>query len=199
MEAMLLKNYMINNQTILLTGIYGRFSHLQTMVIEGNKTYRVNVSSDQLINSILRKRGSSLRKSMDKSREYLGNSKMYPIKIDPQQGIYFFPSKSPKRPDCVWFSLIHVKRAETFEKNKTKVFLSHGHSIIIDGQLSAFMNKWQKALELRRKMAESENFPIMFYLEQREDKSQKEVKMNPDMIFDDQIDLSSGQNEREER
>jgi competence protein ComK len=119
--------------------------------------------------------------------------------IDSEQGIYFFPSKSPKRPDCVWFSLIHVKGAVTFGKNKTKVLLSHGHSIIVDGQLSSFMNKWQRALELRRKIAVYEKCPIKFYLEPKEDNNQKELKINPDIIFDDQEDISSGQNEREER
>ncbi len=196
---MLLKNYRINEQTILLTGIYGKFSHLQTMVIDGSKTYRVNVSTEQLIDSFLRNRGSSLRKSMEKAREYLGNLKMYPIQIESEQGIYFFPSKSPKRPDCVWFSLFHVKGAKTFGKNKTKVFLSHGHSIIIDGQLSAFMGKWQRALEFRRKIAEHENCPIKFYLEPKEMKKQKEIKINPDTILGDQKDISGSTNEREER
>lgn len=193
---MLLQNYQINEQTILLTGIYGRYNHLQTMIIDGNKTYRVNGSSEQIIDSALKLAGSSLKKEMEGARTYLGNLKMYPVKINSQLGLYFFPSKSPKRPDCVWFSLIHVKGAKTFGKNKTKVYLSHGHSIIIECRLSAFNNKLRRTMELRRMIAEKEHCPISFYLEPKKSlQKRKQTKMDPSMVNDDQKDISSGQND----
>lgn len=193
---MLLKNYQINEKTILLTGIYGRYHHLQTMIIDGNCTYRVNGSSEQIIDSSLKKEGSSLRLEMAYARGILGNLKMYPIKMNSNLGIYFFPSKSPKRSDCVWFSLIHVKGAKLFGKNKTKVFLSHGHTIIIDCKLSTFNNKFRRAQEFRRMLVENEHYPVTFYLEPRKNTDKRQdKKIDTPIINDDQKDISREQNE----
>lgn len=193
---MLLRNYQINEQTVLLTGIYGRYNHLQTMIIAGNKTYRVNGSTEQIIEKALKKEDSSFRRALANARAYLGNLKMYPIKINSQQGLYFFPSKSPKKPDCVWFSLVHVKGAKLFGKNKTKVYLSYGHSIIIDCKLSTFQNKLRRTQELRRKVVENEHCPFTFFLEPKKSlQKQKETKIDTSLLNDDQKDISSGQNE----
>lgn len=196
MVTMLLKNYQINEQTMLLTGIYGRYNQIQTMIIEGNNTYRVNGSTEQIIDSALKKTGSSIRQEVTQAREMMGNLKMYPIKINSHQGLYFFPSKSPKRPDCVWFSLIHVKGVKLFGKNKTKVILSHGHSIIIDCKPSSFNTKLRRAQEFRRLMVEYEHCPFTFYVEPKKNQQkQNNTILDMSKINDDQKDISSGQNE----
>lgn len=187
---MLLKDYTINENTILLTGIYGHYGHLQTMVIDLEKTYRVNGSSEQIIDTTLKKMGSSLRGALDGAKANLGNLKMYPIKINSRSGLYLFPSKSPKKPDCVWFSLFHVKRANTFGKNKTKVFLSQGHTIIIDCTLTSFKNKLHRAQELRRRISLNENSPVTFFLEPTTEHDRNNNKgKDTSMMNDDQKDL----------
>jgi competence protein ComK len=190
------KNYFINENTILLTGIYSHHGHLQTLVIETDQTFRVNRTSEQILTSSLKKMGTSLSESLDIAKANLGNVKMYPIRFNPHLGLYLFPSKSPKRPDCVWISLIHVKGAKNFGKNKTKVYLSHDHSIIIDCTLSTFTNKLQRALKLRRMIAENENSPITFYLEPKGGlQIQSDKQIDTSLQNDDQKDISNGQNE----
>lgn len=193
---MLLKNYFINENTILLTGIYGHHGHLQTLVIETGKTFRVNNATEQILNKSLNKMGTTLRGAMDYAKANLGNMNMCPIKMNSQMGLYLFPSKSPKRPDCVWFSLIHVKGAMALGKNKTKVLLSHGHSIVVDSTLTSFKSKYHRALKLRKIIAENENCPITFYLEPKNEKKLRETsEKSYDRINDDQKDISSGQSE----
>ena len=193
---MLLKNYFINENTILLTGIYGHHGHLQTLVIETGKTFRVNNAAEQILNLSLNKMGTTLRGAMDHAKANLGNMNMCPIKMNSQTGLYLFPSKSPKRPDCVWFSLIHVKGAKELGKNKTKVLLSHGHSILVDCTLTSFKSKLHRALKLRKMISENENCPITFYLEPKSEKMLSETsEKNFDLINDDQKDISSGQND----
>jgi competence protein ComK len=162
---MSLNNYIINEETIMLTGVYSHHGALQTMVVETGKTFRVNGTAERILSNSLKKMGTTLRGELDITREKLGNLKMCPIKLNSQSGLYFFPSKSPKRPDCVWFSLFHVKGAVAFGKNKTKVYMSHNHSFIVDCTLSSFNNKLRRSQELRRKIAEQEMCPITFYLE----------------------------------
>jgi competence protein ComK len=193
---MLIKNYNINEKTIMLTGIYGRHGHLQTLVIETGKTFRVNNSSEQILNNSLKRMGTTLRRALDDARANLGNLNMCPIKINSKLGVYMFPSKSPKRPDCVWFSLVHIKGVRSIGKNKTKVYFSHDHSIIVDCTLESFKTKLHRALKLRRIIAEKENCPITFYLESKCDRTVKDPNTkHPNLLNDDQKDLSSGQNE----
>jgi competence protein ComK len=193
---MLLKNYIINEKTILLTGIYGHHGHLQTLVIETGKTFRVNNATEQILTKSLYKMGTTLREAKNNAKAHLGNLNMCPIKVNSQLGLYLFPSKSPKRPDCVWFSLVHVKGAKSLGKNKTKVLLSQGHSIIVDCTLTSFKTKLHRAQKLRKIIAENENCPITFYVEPRSEKMLKDISENNyNMINDDQKDISSGQNE----
>ena len=56
-----------------------------------------------------------------------------------------------------------------------------------------------KSIGAQTENRRSEKCPIRFYLEPKVVKKQKEPKINPDIIFDDHKDISSGQNEREER
>jgi competence protein ComK len=193
---MLLKNYLINENTILLTGIYGHHGQLQTLVIETGKTFRVNNTMEQIMNKSLKKMGTTLRGALEHAKANLGNLNMCPIKMNSQLGLYLFPSKSRKRPDCVWFSLIHVKGAKIHGKNKTKVFLSHGHSIIVDCTLESFKTKLHRAQKLRKLIAENENCPITFYLEPKSDKNIRDtMPKDPNLLNDDQKDISSGQND----
>jgi competence protein ComK len=193
---MLLKNYFINENTILLTGIHGHHGQLQTLVIETGKTFRVNNTAEQILNNSLKKMGTTLRGALDHAKANLGNMNMCPIKMNSQVGLYLFPSKSPKRPDCVWFSLIHVKGAKGLGKNKTKVLLSHGHSIIVDCTLASFKTKLHRAFKLRKMIAENEHCPITFYLEPKSGKIIRESEQKDlNLLNDDQKDISSGQNE----
>jgi competence protein ComK len=193
---MLIKNYIINEKTILLTGIYNYHGHLQTLVIETGKTFRVNNHAEKILNNSLKKMGTTLREAQKETKANLGKLHMCPIKINSQAGLYLFPSKSVKRPDCVWFSLIHVKGAKRIGKNKTKVFLSHGHSITVECTLASFQTKLQRTLKLRHLIAEQEKCPITFYLEPKGDRIIRETKeKNPTLHNDDPKDLSSGQSE----
>jgi competence protein ComK len=91
--------------------------------------------------------------------------RMHPISVNPQMGILLFPTKNMKCPNCVWFSLIHVKTTKRVGINQTEVLTSYGHTILIDMTERAFHTRRHKAIELQETISKNLRCPIFFYVE----------------------------------
>lgn len=161
----MLDHYFINEQTVLLTGEYDQFGRLCTRVIEGEKTFLVNMRPRQVINNTLLKLGSDFRAVRESSKNILGSMHMCPIKINCNLGIWLFPTKSYLNDYCVWFSLMHVKHTKAHGVRRTEVFLSYNHSFMIEMKESSFNQKRQKAEDLRALMVKNSQSPITFFVE----------------------------------
>ena len=161
----ILNDYQINEETVLLTGEYDENGRLCTRVIEGEQTFLVNLKPLQVINNTLLLLGSDFRGSRASSKKILGETNMYPIKINCHLGIWLFPTKSYINDYCVWFSLMHVKKTKARGVRRTEVFLSYNHTFIIDMKESSFNLKRQKAEDLRESMLKNSRSPLTFYLE----------------------------------
>lgn len=162
---MLKKNYWINKETVYFSGEFDKEGQLCTRIVRGYMSYCVKMNSLKLIDESLKKFGFSLRGALDGSKDILGNKNMRPIVINAYLGIYLFPSKSPGKPDCTWFSLLHVLNTESISRKETKVYLSYGHTVVIDMKESNFNRRLNRALELRRVVSENMKIPITFYVE----------------------------------
>ncbi|PLR95896.1 competence protein ComK [Bacillus sp. T33-2] len=161
----MLADYMINKETVLLTGEYDEFGSLCTRVIEGEKTFLVQRTPVQVINKTLLRLGSSFRGARDSSKEVLGVMKMYPLKINQYLGIWLFPTKACSKQNCVWFSLMHIKKTKAIGVRKTEVLLSYNHTFEIEMKETSFNNKRQKAEELREIITKNTKSPLTFYIE----------------------------------
>lgn len=177
-------DYIVNQETVLLTGEYDRFGKLCTRVIEGKETFLVNKKPLEIINETLLGLGSDFRGGRESSKKILGTTHMCPIKINCQLGIWLFPTKSYNHDFCVWFSLNHVKRTKARGIRKTEVFLSYGHSFVIGMKESSFNNKRQKAEDLREEMLKNSKGPLTYYIEEprkginiREDEGENPYKI----------------------
>ena len=162
---MLKKNHFINKEMVYCQGEFDENGQLCSRVFRGPVSFSIKMSPQKFIDESLKKYGSSLRGALDGSKDILGKKNMRPIVINAYLGIYLFPSKSPSKPDCVWFSLFHVVNTESISRNKTKVFLSYGHSVVVEMKESNFNRRLNTTLELRRTVSENMNIPITFYLE----------------------------------
>jgi competence protein ComK len=140
---------MINEKTILLTGEFDEFGKLCTRIIEGEDSFLLNISPVEQIDHTLLNSGSSFKGALESSRFILGPIKMHPIKINESKEIWLVPTKSFKKKSCVWFNLKHVIGTKAHGVSKTEVFMSYGHTFIINMKESAFNNRLQKAQQLR--------------------------------------------------
>lgn len=171
------EDYLINEKTVLLTGEYDCNGKLITRVIDGEETFLVDLTPSQVIDANLLLVGSNLRGSLHSSKNLLGQLYMYPLTINSRLGIYLLPTKSLKKRNCVWFSLIHIKNIQSLGIRKTKVYTSYGHIVEIDMRKSAFINRVQIAKDLRELIIKNSSSPLMYYFE-----SQKGFYISEDSI-----------------
>jgi competence protein ComK len=159
------KDYLMNEKTVLLTGEYDGTGKLITRVIDGEETFLVDLSPAQIIDENLLLIGSDLRGSLLSSKKLLGPKYMYPITINSHLGIYLLPTQSSKKRNCIWFSLMHVKKPQALNVQKTKIPTSFGHIIEVDMKKSTFINRVQTAKDLREMIIKNSKSPLTFYLE----------------------------------
>jgi competence protein ComK len=162
------EEYVINEKTVLLTGEYESNGKLITRVIDGGETFLVDLTPAQVIDASLLLVGSDLRAALQSSKKLLGPLYMYPLSINSGLGIYLLPTHSMKKRNCVWISLLHVKKAQALGIRKTKVYTSYGHVIEIDMRKSAFINRLQITKDLRKIIVENSSNPLTFYVEPQE-------------------------------
>lgn len=143
-------NYLINERTVLLYGVWNEYGELSTFVIDGNDSLLVTMPPIKLIDKSLISYGSNFKGALESAKKLLGdNRQMYPIKIDTFLDIWLFPTKSYKKDNCIWFALNHVRNTKALDINRTKVFLNYGHEIEIIMRESSFRNKRGSASDLR--------------------------------------------------
>ncbi|QIZ08475.1 hypothetical protein HFZ78_18635 [Priestia megaterium] len=159
------EEYLINEKTVLLTGEYDSNGKLITRVIDGGETFQVDLTPSQVIDANLLLVGSNLCGSLHSSKNLLGQLYMYPLTINSRLGIYLLPTKSLKKRNCVWFSLIHIKNTQSLGIRKTKVYTSYGHIVEINMRKSAFINRVQIAKDLREMIIKNSSSALMYYIE----------------------------------
>lgn len=163
----LLEDYRINQETVLLTGEYNEYGKLCTRVIEGEKTFLVNMRPIEIINKTMLGLGSDFHAGRKSSREILGDINMCPIKINCYLGIWLFPTKSYNNDFCIWFSLEHVKKTKSIGIRQTEVFLNYNHTFVVTMKESSFNKRKQKAKELREEMIKNSQGMLTFYVESK--------------------------------
>jgi competence protein ComK len=143
------EKYVIKPETVLIAAELMTNNILFSRVIEGEYTFVVRKPPIDIVEESLHYYCSSLRGAFEGTRSILGNISMPPIMIYTPLDICWFPSSSPYRTDCIWFSLKHVINCEKLQPKKIKVNLHFGHSIEMDMKKERFETKLQRASQLR--------------------------------------------------
>jgi competence protein ComK len=157
--------HLLNEKSVLVTGEYSERGELWSRVIEGQETFLVKKTPIAVIEETLLHVGSDFLGARRSSKYLLSPMRMHPISVNPQMGILLFPTKNMKCPNCIWFSLIHVKTTKRAGVNQTEVLTSYGHTILIDMTERAFHTRRHKAIELQETISRNLRYPIFFYVE----------------------------------
>ncbi|WP_043931120.1 competence protein ComK [Bacillus sp. EB01] len=162
----ILSQYIINENTAGFWEEYDEFGNRLTEVFEGEKKLTVDKSPLKIIDFTLMNQGFSLQGAKDGSKHLLGKGKnVHPLTINAQHGIFLIPTKAYGRHDCLWLSLMHVQDMEAINSYTTRVFLSFGHTVVLDMKEYVFIKKLHKARRLRKAVAKSNKSPITFYVQ----------------------------------
>lgn len=96
--------------------------------------------------------GGEYRGAVKAAKYHLGSRYMVPIKISGLHQIYIMPDQSPKNDGCVWVAIQHIHEFMKEDKNKTRVYLSNGHDIVVALKENQFSDKFNRAKEYKVKI-----------------------------------------------
>ncbi|MFB6466935.1 competence protein ComK [Cytobacillus sp. Hz8] len=147
-----LKNYIIGHKSEMIVPEFNEIGKLCAKIIEGNNIYLVEQSPKAIIEKSLLCYGSDFQGSVKSSKSILGNVCMPPIAICPALDLYWFPSASPYRNDCVWISLAHFQDVKKVNDQKSKVIFKNGFSLCLDISVQSILSRRSLALLLRYEM-----------------------------------------------
>lgn len=182
---MMIKNYVINQRTILLTGEYALDGRLCTRIVEGYRTFLVDKRPSEVLDATLKSVGFDLRGAREGAKYHLNGESMCPIMVNPVLGICLFPINSPYKYDCMWFNPEHIEKTAS-EGRKTVVHFSNGYYITVGLSVIVFNNKWNKADQLRRVTAKNGNNQTTLHLERKRENEiilEKNGRYNFSMII----------------
>jgi competence protein ComK len=120
------KDYVINRNTMAIMTI--THDEYRTKILEPNKIIYCRKTPSMLITEACLDGGSTYIGRKDAMKRMLRTSSKLPIPINPTNGIFFFPNKSPKESECNWFSFFHIKNyiKSNQDKSKTAItFIDH--------------------------------------------------------------------------
>lgn len=172
-------NYLIGRKCGMIEPLYNEEGRLCSIVFEGKRAFIVNQSPKKLIENSLLDYGTNYIGATKSAKSLLGNICMPPIMLCSTLDLYWFPSVSPDRDDCYWFSLTHIDDLERMNEKRTKVIMKSGHSITIDVNYYRFRSKWHLAMQLKYEIDKTNRRPItlLYYPNRRYTyKKQRRVK-----------------------
>ena len=129
--------YEINDKTLAL-----KMKENKTVVYEEGSTFTINgITPNQIMEDSCTYYGSTLEGRKVGSSNVLNMSYKLPILVEDVNNIIFFPTKSPRKRDCVWLSLNNIK--DYYQENdKIVVVFNNGKKLkikesyrIIDSQI----------------------------------------------------------------
>lgn len=143
------KDYIITKGTAVIYPEFTEEGVLQSVAMEGNVLQRVSKKPMDIVDENLRYYGSSLRGAKDSTKIVLGEVFMSPVVINELLNIFFFPSKSPNQPDCIWFALYHIRSYIEIDAKRTCITFINGAKLKVDISYNSFNNRYKNACKFK--------------------------------------------------
>ena len=176
----LVDEYEITPYTLAILPIkYG--SKIYSRIIELENDFISPVKPIEIINRSCEYFGASYAGRKHGTKQLTGITHKAPIAIDPSSSIFFFPTTSPLRPQCIWLSHDHVMSFSRLDQQCTTVVFRNKQSIPIHMSSSSFENQLHRTAFLKTKLVQriEETKRKSFYLFHRSEWSQAS-EMAPD-------------------
>jgi competence protein ComK len=144
-----IKEYEVNPSTMALLGQIGKTGGVETRIIEKNHEFLMKMKPTMIIDQSCRYFGASLKGRQEGTREITGITHKPPIAIDPTNGIYMFPTQSPLKDTCAWFSHSHILKYDSAGYEETIVTMKNGRELLIDISFGSFENQLNRTAQFR--------------------------------------------------
>jgi competence protein ComK len=113
--------------------------------------------------------GSDYEGRRNGTKQLVGYAHKIPIAIDPTNRIFFFPTTSPNRQECIWISHEHVKDYDRVNPQETLILFNNNQSFKFPVSCSSIISQLERTAYLRTKLMQriEYNEKKSFYLLQR--------------------------------
>ena len=144
LSASMIPKYIINTETSSLFS-YFHNGYEFSRVIEGNKTFLVSQSPNEIVEESFYSIGSDLEGAMKAARVLLKKKYKLPVTLSAQKNIVLIRCRSTDRNSTIWLINSHIQDIQRYEHNQTMVHLIGGHSLIVDIKIYSLQEKRNQA------------------------------------------------------
>ena len=143
-------DYKITTQTMAIFPFLEKDTII-SRILEVNRELFVSLSPQEILNLGCILYGSSYSGRKEASKHIADFQYKVPIIMDSSKGMYFFPTTSPSKDECIWISQSHVLNQEKQSKLGTLVTFVNGIKEVVPVSISSFKKQVEKTTYLRSK------------------------------------------------
>lgn len=161
----MVEEYDITPYTFYIEPIqYG--SKTYSKIIEWDTEYISPFKPIDIIKKSCRYFGSSYEGRREGTQQLIGITHKAPIAIDPTNSIFFFPTTSPLRPQCIWISHDQIETFQPSDDSNTNVTFRNNYSIDLPISFRSFDNQLHRTGRLKMKLMQriEETERIAYYM-----------------------------------
>ena len=144
LNATMIQKYIINTEvSSVFSYFYNGYEY--SRVLEGNNTFLVSKSPDEIVKESFHHIGSNLEGAIEATRVILKKKYKLPVTLSAQKNIVLIRCKSTDMNSTIWLINSHIQDIQPYENNQTMVFLIGGHSLIVDIKMDSLQEKRNQA------------------------------------------------------
>jgi competence protein ComK len=148
MKERQIEEYEVNPYTMFIKPVtYG--SKVYSEIYELEDDYLSPFKPLEIIKKSCEYFSSSFEGRKEGTKQLIGITHKVPIVIDPTNFIYFFPTTSPTRSECVWISHEHILDYHRIDSRQTRVVFQNKQSFILPISRSSFENQMLRTALLK--------------------------------------------------
>lgn len=151
MKQRQIEEYEVNPYTMFITPVvYG--SKIYSQIYELDDVLLSPFKPIDIIKKSCEYFSSSFEGRKDGTKQLIGITHKVPIVIDPTNFIYFFPTTSPTRSECIWISHEHIMNYSRISPRQTQVTFQNKQTYVLPISHSSFENQMLRTALLRTKL-----------------------------------------------
>ena len=136
-----MKDYEVSKETLAIIPINKK----ETRIIELDQELTIKQSAFDIINKSCMYFGSSYLGRFKGTKNMIGVSHKSPIIVEETTSLIFFPTTSPRLPECAWICLNNVKNITKKEHNCCQIMFDTGFELDFDISHRSLSNQLLRA------------------------------------------------------
>lgn len=144
--------HIVDENTMAFIPTFDGTGIIKTSILEVDSLKECHLNPLELVDRNLMLFGSSLKGASEGTRYILGKVNMYPVIMNLKHLLVWFPTMSPKKNDCVWLALDHIKSYKKHNNQSTEIQFTNGSSLNLQISYRTFEKRMHRAYTLKFKL-----------------------------------------------